>query len=69
MDVKYYIALGQCCIFCVKYEWAQQVRVLHNTKPERFAMYKHTSLLGLFVSYKENEVLRKWLQPPKKNFL
>jgi hypothetical protein len=68
MDVKYYIALGQGCIFCVKYEWAQQARVLHNRKLERFAMYKHTSLLGLLVNYKENEVLKR-LQPPKKNFL
>jgi hypothetical protein len=31
--------------------------VVRNTKLERLGRYKHSSLLGLFVSYEENEVL------------
>ncbi len=45
-------------IFFVTYEWAQQARVLQYTWPERVASEKHTKLLGPFISYKENRVLR-----------
>jgi hypothetical protein len=31
--------------------------VLNNTKVERMGRYKHCSLMGLLVSYKENKVL------------
>jgi hypothetical protein len=30
--------------------------MLHNTKLERLGSCKHCSLLGLFLSYEENEV-------------
>jgi hypothetical protein len=36
------------------YEWAQSARVLHYSRLERLAREKHLSLLGPFVSYKEN---------------
>ncbi len=35
--------------------------MIHNSKLERFGRDKHSCLLGLFISYKENEVL--WIQP------
>ncbi len=40
--------------FPLSLEWAQRARVFHYTKMERS---KYSSLLGLFVSYEENEVL------------
>jgi hypothetical protein len=49
-------------IFFVTYHWTQQARVLHYTRLERLARDKHSSLLGPFVSYEENEVLWIWLQ-------
>jgi hypothetical protein len=39
------------------YKWALQVGVLHYTRLERFFRDKDSSLLRLFESYKENEVL------------
>ncbi len=43
------------------FNWVLQTRVLHNTRLERLAKHKHSSFLGPFVSYEENEVL--WIQP------
>ncbi len=48
---------SQHFIFFVTYELAIITTVLHYTKLERLAMDKHSSLLGIFVSYEENEVL------------
>jgi hypothetical protein len=48
-------------IFFVAYEWAQQARVLVHTRLERLACDKNSSLLGKFMSYKENEVLWMWI--------
>jgi hypothetical protein len=39
----------------VTYKQAQYSKVLHYSRLERFAFDKHSSL---FISYKENEVLR-----------
>ncbi len=39
------------------YEWAQYAKVLHCTLPEWLVFDKHSSLLGPFLSYEENEVL------------
>ncbi len=44
--------------------------MLHDIRLEMFASYKHSSLLGPFLSYVENEVLWKWLpQPYSQNFI
>ncbi len=43
--------------FFIAYEWAQKVTVLYCTRLERLANDKHSSLLGSFVSYKENNLL------------
>jgi hypothetical protein len=43
-------------IFFVTYEWGQLARVLRNTRLERLAMDRHSSLLSPFISYKENKV-------------
>jgi hypothetical protein len=40
-------------IFFVTYERAQLARVLHYTKLEGIPSYKHSSLSGPFISYKE----------------
>jgi hypothetical protein len=37
------------------YEWAQLAAVLHYTRLEMLARYKHSSLSGPFVRYGENE--------------
>ncbi len=42
------------------YELVQKARVLHNVKLERLTRDNHSSLLGSFLSYEENEVL--WIQ-------
>ncbi len=39
------------------YEWAREARVLHYTWLQGLPSYKHSSLLGPFVSYVEKEVL------------
>jgi hypothetical protein len=44
-------------ISVLAYELVQHVRAFHFTRLERLARDKRTSLLGPFVSYKENEVL------------
>jgi hypothetical protein len=58
---------SQRFIFFITYEWYQYARVLNYTKLERLASDKHFSLLGPFISYKENEVflidLRGLTQP------
>jgi hypothetical protein len=48
-------------IYFISNEWAQYTRVFHCIGPERFASNKHLSLLGSFVSFKENEVFWIWL--------
>ncbi len=48
---------SQNLIFSVCCEWAQYIWVLYQNKLERLARDKHTSLLGSFLSYEENEVL------------
>jgi hypothetical protein len=50
-------------MFIVTYELAQQARVLHYNRLESLASNKHSNLLGLlglFLSYDENEVL--WIR-------
>jgi hypothetical protein len=42
--------------FFLTYEWTQKARVLHNTRLERLASNKHSSILGQHVSCEENEV-------------
>ncbi len=44
-------------IFFITYLRAQLNIVLHYSKIERVAKDKHSSLLDLFISYKENELL------------
>jgi hypothetical protein len=47
---------SQHSIFCVTYKWVQKARVLHYPRVERLARDENPSLLGPFISYKENEV-------------
>jgi hypothetical protein len=54
-------------IFSVTYEWVQGARVLHYTRLERLARDKHSDLLGTFISYEENEVLRIQHLLPEEN--
>jgi hypothetical protein len=44
-------------IFFITYESAQYARLLNNTKLGSLASDKHSNLVGMFVSYKENEAL------------
>jgi hypothetical protein len=48
--------LSQNFIFFVTYEWAHGARELHNIRLERLTKDQQFSLLGLFLSYKENEL-------------
>jgi hypothetical protein len=48
---------SQHYIFFITYESAHWPKLLDNIKLERLASDKHSNLLGLFISYKENEVL------------
>ncbi len=34
--------------------------MVHYTRVERLAKYKHSSILGSYVSFEENELLRIW---------
>jgi hypothetical protein len=43
--------------FFITNEWTKLDRVLYYTRIERVGKGKHSSLLDLFISYKENEVL------------
>jgi hypothetical protein len=43
--------------FFVTYEWAQKAIVLYYTKLEKLASDKHSSLLGQFICFKENDAL------------
>ncbi len=47
-------------ILFVTYEWAQQPKVFVPGKTFQPSALKQTSLLGPFISYKENEVLLTW---------
>ncbi len=47
---------SQNFIFFATLELAQKDRALHYTRLERFARDKHSSILGLIISYEENEV-------------
>jgi hypothetical protein len=51
---------SQLFLFCETYEWTQLARVLHYTGLARLASDKHSSLLGPFLSCKENELLWMW---------
>ncbi len=44
-------------IFFVANEWTLLVRVFHYTWLEGLSSVKHSSLLGLFVGYKQNEAV------------
>ncbi len=48
-------------IFFIAYKYTQQAKALHYSKLERLTKDKHSGLLGVFVSYKENEV--SWIRP------
>jgi hypothetical protein len=48
---------SQFIIFNVTYKWAQQARALNYKRPERLCRNKHSSFLGPFVCYEENELL------------
>jgi hypothetical protein len=52
-----YWAHSQHFIFFVTYVCAQEARVLHYTRLERPANDKRSSLLGLFISNEDKEVL------------
>jgi hypothetical protein len=55
---------SQHVIFSASNKWAQLAIVLHYTWLKRLARDKHSSLLGPFVIYKENKVLRIRPQGP-----
>ncbi len=48
---------SQHFIFFATYKWAQKAWVLNNTRLEKLASNKHSSLLGQFLSFGENEAL------------
>jgi hypothetical protein len=52
-----HVSYLQHFIFIVTSKLAQKARMLHYTWLERFALDKHYSLLGPFISYEENKVL------------
>jgi hypothetical protein len=57
-EVLWIFSLGvysQYFIFYITQEYSNEI-LLQYTKLESFARNKHTRLLGLFISYKENEV-------------
>jgi hypothetical protein len=59
-DCNMFIVQGpysQHSVFFVTYKWEQKASVLHYIRLERSSRNKYASLLGLFVSYQENEVL------------
>ncbi len=58
--IRLLISYSQHLIFSETYKWAQEARVLHNTKLEWLVRNKHFSLLGPFANYKENKVL--WIR-------
>ncbi len=61
---------SQHLIFIVTYKRAKKVRVLNYTRLEKLASDKHSSLLGRFVSYKENVLLfGPWPSPQIKTRL
>jgi hypothetical protein len=41
--------------FFVTYAWAQKYVVLHNTRVERLARYKRSSLLVPFMNHEKSE--------------
>ncbi len=43
--------------------------MLHYIKVERLATEKHSSLMSIFISYKEKEMLRKQYGPQKLGYL
>ncbi len=45
------------CVIILADTYIIYVRVLHYTRLERLASDKHSSILGPFMSYEENEVL------------
>jgi hypothetical protein len=60
------MSLSKCKMFVFKQlitylkctvPFAQQARLLDNIELEKLAGDKHSNLLGLFISYEENEVL------------
>ncbi len=53
---------SQYFIYFATYKWAKYARALDYTRLKRFASYKHSTLLGLFVGWEGNEVLWIWLQ-------
>jgi hypothetical protein len=48
---------SQHFIFFLTYEHFEEARLLYYTRPEKLAIDKQSSLLGPFISYKENEML------------
>ncbi len=56
---------SQHFILFFAYESVQKVRVLRNTLLKRLGSYKHSSLLDLYISYEETEVL--WIRPQAPN--
>ncbi len=49
---------SQHFIFFITYERSQYVSALYYTRLEMFAGDKHSSLLGPFISYEENSVVK-----------
>ncbi len=47
---------SQYSIISLTYEWAQKARMFHYIRLERLGRGKHSSLLGPFISYYDNEV-------------
>ena len=50
--------------FIMSYEFSKYAGVVHDTTLERLSSYKHSSLLGPFLTYEKNEVLWIWPQGP-----
>jgi hypothetical protein len=60
---------SQHFLFFLTYDWPPKARVLHYTRLQRAAIDKYFSLLGPFVSYKENAVLWIRLHAPLEVYL
>jgi hypothetical protein len=60
-------AYSQYFIFFINYELAQYVRAFVTGKPFQLSVMVQSSLLGQFVSHKENGVL--WILYQETNFI
>ncbi len=59
--MRFELLHSQHFIYFITYQWAQKSRVLVPCKLFQPSVMQHSNLLGPFLSYEENELLR--IQP------